>query len=466
MLKVVVRPHRAKLHAHHAEPQKVFVMLKVIPSPEVATTRPPLAMALVIDTSTSMRLFADQDAASRAAWKQQLVNSISMDGGLFKPIDSELPTLLDHAMQAAHSFIDDPRLLLSDQCSIIHFNDKAATLLPLSPLSDKAPAHAAVALLKSFTGGTRIDRGLELALDEMKKAAAETARRVFVLTDGATQQEKHCRALLPAFRDINTPLIGIGFGEEYNDTLLADMADATGGRPYHLKQMSDLASEVLEREVGMSAREVVTDLQLHLKTPRGVRLGKVSRVHPSLNEIESTFESARLGNIAAGDFTVFLLEFVVETERAPSRVRLAQLKLEGSTPLGRRDLPPVDVVVEFSTDSDAPIDPEVIGYVQQKNVGQIVDNSVRTASVDVQNARAQLQDAALMTRSLGNHALSSMITEAVGEIEQTGKISPQTARTVALGTRTRTVKTSAVGSESTSATSGLSPEEIRRLSGT
>jgi hypothetical protein len=71
-----------------------------------------------------------------------------------------------------------------------------------------------------------------------------------------------------------------------------------------------------------------------------------------------------------------------------------------------------------------------------------------------------------MTQSLGNNALSTMIADAVDELDNTGKISAQTARTVALGTRTRTVKTSAVGSESTSQTSGLSPDEIRRLSGT
>jgi hypothetical protein len=67
-----------------------------------------------------------------------------------------------------------------------------------------------------------------------------------------------------------------------------------------------------------------------------------------------------------------------------------------------------------------------------------------------------------MTRKLGNEALTQMLDNAAGELNQTGAISPQTRKTVALGTRTKTVRTAAVGDEATD----LSAEEIRRLSGT
>jgi Ca-activated chloride channel family protein len=448
--------------------QKVFAMLKLIPSLEVAGTRAPLALAFVVDTSTSMRSFVDQEAAVRAAWRRGGAKNVSVDGGNYRSLDVDMPTLLDQAIEAAHAMIDDARLLPSDEVCVIHFDDDAQVLLPLTPLSQKAQAHAAIEELRNFAGETRMALGLRAAMQEMRRASHETAKRVFVLTDGATADERDCHALLPQMGALNAPLIGIGFGEEYNEALLAQMADATSGRPYHLRQMSDLVREVLEREVGQTAREVVTDLQLDIGVVKGVQLDKIHRAHPSLGEVSLSHRPYRLGNIAAGDYTVFILEFSVSgAMRPPSRARLAQLKLSGSTPGAastRRELPPLEIVMEFTADeaATAQIDPEVIGYVQQKNVGQLVEDAVAAAPRNPEKARQTLEVAASMTRKLGNETLTQMLDNAAGELNQTGAISPQTRKTVALGTRTKTVRTAAVGDEATD----LSAEEIRRLSGT
>jgi Ca-activated chloride channel family protein len=232
--------------------------------------------------------------------------------------------------------------------------------------------------------------------------------------------------------------------------------------------MSDLVKEVLEREVGQTAREVVTDLQLDIAVVKGVQLDKIHRAHPSLGEVSLQQRPYRLGNIAAGDYTVFVLEFsVAGVARPPSRARLAQFKLSGSTPGAAgapRELPPLELVIEFTNNEVATsqIDPEVIGYVQQKNVGQLVEEAVAAAPHNPEKARQTLEVASGMTQKLGNDALSQMLEEAAGELNATGAISPQTRKTVALGTRTKTVKTAAVGDEG----SDLSAEEIRRLSGT
>jgi Ca-activated chloride channel family protein len=468
MLKTIARPHRSHLRSDTTDTQKLFVMLKLIPSLEVAGARPPLALAFVVDTSASMRSFVDQEAAIRAAWRSGGAQNVNVDGGSYQSLDVDMPTLLDQAIEAAHAMIDDARLLPTDEVCVIHFDDDARVLLPLTPLSQKNHAHAAIEELRNFAGETRMALGLKCAMQEMERVSHETAKRVFVLTDGATADERECHALLPQIGALNAPLIGIGFGEEYNEQLLAQMADATSGRPYHLRQMSDLVKEVLEREVGQTAREVVTDLQLDIAVVKGVQLDKIHRAHPSLGEVSLQQRPYRLGNIAAGDYTVFVLEFsVAGVARPPSRARLAQFRLVGSTPGAAgvpRELPPLEIVIEFTNDAavTAQIDPEVIGYVQQKNVGQLVEDAVAAAPRDPEKARQTLEVASGMTKKLGNDALSQMLEAAAGELNATGAISPQTRKTVALGTRTKTVKTAAVGDEG----SDLSAEEIRRLSGT
>jgi Ca-activated chloride channel family protein len=467
MLKTILKPHRGSLKAGQTQPQKLFAMLKVIPDAEAAQSRPPLALSLVIDTSASMRLYADQAAAERLIEQHRIrAASQRVDGVNFEGYHLGLPTLLDQAIQAAHTMVEDPALAPTDYIAIIHFDDDAHTLLPLTPLAQKPAIHQAIETLRDFAGGTHMARGLRCALSEMSRLPPEVAKRTLLLTDGAAMDENECLQLMAHFAAANTPVIGIGCGVEYNDDLLAQLANATNGRPYHLMQMTELA-QWLQAEVGQTAREVVTDLKATIATVRGVQIDSVSRLYPSLNDVNLSETPYRLGNIATGDFTVFIIEMTAAgVERPPSRVRLAQVGLTANAPGLQRaqELPPLDLVIEFTNDEAAiaAVDAEVVGFVQQKNVGRMVNDAVRTAPVDASRARQTLQAAAGMTQRLGNTAMTKMLNDAISELDQTGHISPATSKTVALNTRTKTVKTQPMDAGGT----GLSPEELRRLSGT
>jgi Ca-activated chloride channel homolog len=103
MLNAILKPHRAALRAGSAEPQKLYVMLKLIPREEVAAARPPLVLALVVDTSGSMYEFADQDRAKAEAARQgQRGEAQSADGGSYRAVDLPLATKLEQAIEAAH----------------------------------------------------------------------------------------------------------------------------------------------------------------------------------------------------------------------------------------------------------------------------------------------------------------------------------------------------------------------------
>lgn len=466
MLNAVVKLHRASLRAGAQEPQKLYAMLKLIPAAEAAQSRPPLALALVVDTSGSMREFADQEKAKAEALRQgQAGQRQASDGANYQAVALTLPTKLDQAIEAAHRMVDDDRLAPTDQVTLIHFDDRSETLLPLTPIADKQAAHAAIDSLRDHSGGTHMGKGMRCAQGQLGSLPAETAKRAVLLTDGKAFDDEECRRLAPEFARANTPIIAIGIGEEYNDDLMRELSDLTQGRPYHLQQMEQLR-EILNAEVGTSVKEVVTDLQATLALVRDVKVESFTRVYPSLSEINLTEQPYRLGNIAAGDYTVFILELTVSgMERPPSRARVARVGLAGHVPgLGRRDeVAPQDLFVEFTTDEAAiaAVDAEVLGYVQQKNVDHMVQEAVRLATIDPGRARQTLQVAHGMTQRLGNQGVTKMLENALDELSHTGTISAGTRKTVALGGRTRTMKPGA-----TSALEGLpSEEEIRRVTG-
>lgn len=435
MLNLIFKPHRASLKAHTNEAQKVFAMLKLIPESEVAKSRPPLAFALVIDTSGSMRELANEQVK------------------------------LERAIEAAHALIDDDRLLPDDKVTVIHFDDDAKTLLPLMPLSSKPAMHQAVDSLRNYSGGTMLAKGMRCAQQELTNLPPQIAKRAMLLTDGKTFDEGECRSLAIQFAEANTPIIAIGIGVEYNEKLMLELSQVSQGRPYHLQNMSQLHG-ILNDEIGSSVREVVTDLQATVAVVKGVKLDSLTRVYPSLSEVNLTQPTYRLGNIVAGDYTIFILEFTISgISRPPSRVRLSQVSLASHAPaLGRRDeFPPQDLYVTFTADEAAiaAVDAEVLGYVQQKNADRMMQEAVRLATVDVSRAQQTLQMAMGMTQRLGNAAMTQMLQNALDELNKTGAISAETRKTVALGGRTKTVKTG-----SATPLEGVpSEEQIRKLTG-
>jgi Ca-activated chloride channel family protein len=436
MLNFVLKPHRTHLKAQMAEPQKLFVMLRCIPERRVAQTRPPLALALVIDTSGSMR--------------DEVDNTIK----------------LERAIQAAHKLVDDPALCPEDKITVIQFDDDSKVLLPLSPLQ-RGKVHQVIDTLRQYSGGTQMGKGMRNALNQLGKEPPEVAKRLILLTDGMTFDEEDCRALATQLAETNTPIIAIGIGEEYNQDLLVELSDTTKGRSLHLQNMQQL-DQFFSQEVQQAVREVVTDLRLKVQTVRGVTLNAITRVYPNLVEVPLGEQPYRLGNIPAGDYTVFILEFTVSgIPRPPSRVRLAQLTMWASAPgLKQRqvEFPPKELFVTFTNDDSAiaQIDPEVLDYVQQKNVDNLVVQATRLlAQGKTQEARQTLQLALQTTQRLNNPGQTRLLQNALEELNRTGTISENTRRTLRAGGRTMTVKSG----KTEPLEMGMSEEEIRKATG-
>lgn len=415
MLNIMVKPHRPYLRAQTSEAQKLFVMLRLDPESRVAKTRPVVALALVIDTSGSMR---------------EETNGVEK---------------LEKAIEAAHKLIDSPLLQPTDKLTIIQFENESRILLPLSPLN-KSEAHRVVDTLRQYDGGTQMGKGMQNALSELGKESQLSTRRTIILTDGLTFDEPLCRKLVQKFAEENIPIVSFGIGDEYNQDLLFDLSNITKGYSKHLLSMQEL-EQLFAQDLSNVVREVVTDLRLNIGAVKGVTLDSISRAYPTLAEVPLTSRPFRLGNIPAGDYTIFLLEFTISgISRPPSRVRLAQFNLWGNIPglkIEHKEFPPQELFVEFTTDETLVVqcDPEVLDYVQQKNINALIDKATRLAGQGMkEEARKTLQMASSQTQMLNNPKVTKIIQSAIEELDRTGTLSPNTTRTLRADSRTVTVK--------------------------
>lgn len=455
MLNVSLKSHRDYLRANSGT-QKLFVALKLLPTLEAARVRPQVNLSIVIDTSGSMREPAPGLPVEVTPTKPYVQDGKTYTG-TFRG-----STKLDIAMEAARLLVDSNSIGADDRVSVIQFDDKSQVVASGRFGADRQSLLDGIARLATFSGGTRMALGMANAEAELR--VGQGARKTILLTDGQTVDEGECRKVAGALAEIGAPIIALGVGEEYNEDLLTDICNITQGRPYDLRDLTKL-SAVFEAELGSTTRQVISDVQVTVKTVREVRVASVWRVYPNLAEVDATRDPLLFGNIESGDHTIFILELDLP-ERPPLRARLAQIGLtylvqaEGH----RGEVKPMDLVVEFTGDEALAghVDAEVMGYVQQRNVDNLVRLATDQARRNPQQAAKTLQLARSMTQRLGNHAMTVALGSAEQELQSKGTISPGTAKTIKVGSRTQTMK---VGGPNDFGSNLPSDEDIRRLTG-
>lgn len=460
MLNVQIAPHREFLPADSSE-QKLFVMLKLRPKKEVANTRPPTTFVFLIDTSGSMREVVVGDVVPTG-------NTFMVDGQEYMGVTGG-ETKIDIVIESLNRLIHSGKLSASDRIAIVKFDDSAATLIQLTPATQTSQLESAIEQLRDFSGGTRMGLGLRGALS-LLSGQSMTIRRTLLFTDGQTFDEDVCRAIASEFASNNTPITALGVGE-FNENLLTYLSDTTGGIPLHIVaeenpggaavSISKLPDTIIQ-EFTQAQQEVITNLALTVKTVKGVKLTRIVRAYPSQAEFSLTQDPYPIGNAVGNDETVFILEFSMES-RAASRVRIAQLGLTYDVPGQNRrgELPPANLLVQFVAGQvAAQVDQEVMGYVQQCNISQLVGDATRIAESNPQKAEELLETARRMTVKIGNDAMTQSLNQAQDELRKTRRISDGTRKTVKMGSKGKTVK---MGGD---INDELSEEQIRNLSGT
>lgn len=456
MLHVTVKPHRTYLRAD-AGVQKLFVMLKVLPAPEAGEARPRVHLALVIDTSGSMREPAPGTAADVVP-----TEPFTVDGKTYNAT-FEGATKLDIASEAGRQLLASAKLGPDDLVSLIQFDDGSEVVAEGEAGKDREALRAGIDGLARYSGGTQMGKGLRVAAGALGRAE-NTARKVLLLTDGLAVDEGECREAAGALVELQAPIVALGVGEEYNEDLISELCSVSQGRPYDFRDMTTLP-QIFEAELGAATRQVVSDIRLTVRTVREVRLVSAMRAYPNLADLDVAREPLALGNVEAGDHTVFILEFDLPA-RPALRTRLAQLGVTYQVPARgyRGEVAPQDLVVEFTADEAlaAAVDPEVMGYVQQRNVDNLVRQATEQAKTDPEQAAKTLQVARSMTQRLGNGGMTLALGQAVDELRSNGTIKVGTVKTIKLGARTQTMK---AGGPDATPDAIPSQEEIRKLTG-
>lgn len=135
---------------------------------------------------------------------------------------------LDTVKRAARDLID--RMYPQDRISVVGFDHKAKVVVENQPVDRIESIKEKIQSLRA-SGGTCIDDGIKLGLQESSKGKDGAVSQIFVLTDGENEHgdNERCIQFSRLATEYNMTLHSLGFGDSWNQDVLERIADAGGG---------------------------------------------------------------------------------------------------------------------------------------------------------------------------------------------------------------------------------------------
>lgn len=273
--------------------------------------RPPARVVLVVDTSASMK----GDA-------------------------------IEGAKQAAIALVDS--LAEGDSFSLVVFHSRAEVLMPATVIGEqsRAAARAEIETMQAW-GTTDLAGGLRLALEQLAVVPVSMAEpnpaigqpsvatsggpdpqvleRVVLLGDGVPNDPSPIAGLTQQFAARGAEITALGYGLEFDEVLLASLAEQTHGH-FRFVEQPDAVAALFRDEVLHIQRTVARDLRLAMGLGPGVRLLEVIGHTPQWNSSLGRMEVA-LGSIAEGQRQELIVRLAVGPHSEGATVELSDVEL-------------------------------------------------------------------------------------------------------------------------------------------
>lgn len=385
-----------------AQPQIGYILLELMPAQIIANVRMPLNFCFVLDRSGSM----------------------SDEGKIVQ---------LRDAVKHAIDLLDE-----DDIVSIVAFQDNAQVLVGSTSARDKNHLKQQVAKLTSG-GGTHMEKGIREGLREVRKnLGPQRMNQLVLLTDGQTENESDCRSEADNAGREGIKIIALGLGSDWNEALLEDVAQRTGGNAdfiAHPQAIADKFSNVVQEMQG----NIVQNALLTLRLAQGVTPRKVWRVAPLISDLGLQPLSDRdvqvpLGELAKEQGQGLLVEVLLPA-RAEGRYRIAQADIG-------YDVPPAqifgehvraDIVIGYSTIPQLAeqYNPHVMNIAEKVTAFRLQTRALQEAQQgNAAGATQKLRQAATMLLNQGEADLAKTMQLEADRLENNQGMSDEGKKTI------------------------------------
>jgi Ca-activated chloride channel homolog len=394
--------------------QLVYVLVEAVPGAGMAQVQMPLSLSLVLDKSGSMQ-------------GQKIEN-----------------------LRTAAKLVVD-RLGPDDTLSIVAFSDRKYLIAESQPVTDKEALKKKIDRIRDG-GGTAISGGMAQGLVELEKSLSpHRISRMLLLTDGQTfGDERQCKKLGKQAGDKGIVVHALGLGDDWNEDLLDDIAEASGGLADFIDSPDKIVA-FFNQAVQSMQDTVVQNAQMTFRLANGVTPRQVWQVLPMISNLGYRPLSDRdvqvsLGEMEKGHPHSLLVELLV-SPRPAGRYRVAQAEVSYDVPgLGLvAEKVKSDILLDFTADATLAkqYDPEVMNIVEKVTAFKLQTRALEEAKMgNIAGASQKLRAAATRLLEMGEEELAQSAMEEADNLDKSGQMSAHGTKKLRYETRKLTQRLS------------------------
>lgn len=369
-----------------------------------------------------------------------------------------LSLVLDHSGSMSgdklHNLKEAAKLLFdqmgsNDYVSVVIFDDQVELISPSQPVTDVQKLKGLVDKIK-HGGGTEMSNGMELGLQEIKKALDPSrVNRMVLLTDGQTFGDEHiCEELGQEAGELGVPITALGLGSDWNEEILDAIANASGGVSDFIDKPEKIQAQFQATLSSLQAT-VVNNAKLTLRLVRGVTPQKAWRVLPIIAELNRKTLSERdlqlnLGELEKEQGQALIIELLLEPRKA-GRYRIAQAEVSYDVPSANMTDEKVkeDVIMTFTEDRALikQYNAKIMNMVEKVTAFKLQTRALDDAKQgNVQAATKKLRVVATRLLEMGENDLAAAAQEEATRLEQGQEMSSAGTKKLQYETRKLTQK--------------------------
>jgi len=295
------------IHQEEVDPTLLAVRHELSASEIPVSQDPQLVYALMeLDTQVSL-----ENTSSSSVHLCFVIDcSTSMKGSRMEMVKDSLYKCLKNLSQ-------------QDLISVVAFNDFAEIVLTPTRLNDVEKIENKIRDLHTG-GGTEIFKGLKAGVELLWEGNTSAKNRYLILlTDGHTYgDEDACLKLAEKARQQGITIITFGIGNDWNDKLLDQLANLTGGTSVFVYHSEDLYN-YLQQLTGSLKTIFARNTSISVLCNNQIKLNYVFRIEPVVADLGSSSE-IYIGDLHKDRKTRLLFAFQVNEAVNPGEVlRLA-----------------------------------------------------------------------------------------------------------------------------------------------
>ncbi|WP_008318116.1 vWA domain-containing protein [Leptolyngbya sp. PCC 6406] len=321
--------------------------------------------------------------------------------------------------EAAGRIVD--QLTPADSLSVVVFDHKAKVLVPLQGVSDRDQIKRQISTLRP-SGGTAIDEGMKLGIEQAAQGRQGKVSQLFLLTDGENEHgsNERCLKLAQVAADYTLTLNTLGFGDHWNQDVLEQIADAGGGTLSYIPSPETAVAE-FNRLLTRAQAVSLTNAYLYLTLMPGVRLAELkpmAQVAPETVELSPQLEGdtivVRLGDLMVDAPRVVLTNLYIGAQ-GEGNFPIAQVQIRYDSP-GTGEVEVASEAVTVSAIAQTAYQPQLDQRVQRHVLTLAKYRQTQIAEQKLQagdrvGAATLLQSAAKTALQMGDTGAATVLQE-------------------------------------------------------